>query len=39
MPRAFVKDVRALCDKDGAELYALLENIRVIMDESPEEGS
>jgi hypothetical protein len=33
---AFVKDVRTLCDKDGAELYALLENIHVIMNESPE---
>jgi DNA invertase Pin-like site-specific DNA recombinase len=34
--RAFVKDVRTLCDKDRAELYALLENIRVIMNESSE---
>ncbi|MHB1488487.1 MAG: recombinase family protein [Acidobacteriaceae bacterium] len=36
--RAFVRGVRTFCAEDGAELRALIENIREIMDESQKEN-
>ena len=37
--RAFVRDIRTHCDEDSAACQEMLRNIRIIMDDSPEEDS